>query len=474
LLLVAATGGFAAAVGFALDGTSQSEVARCALAAALLALVGVVLARFEIPEPVSLANSIVRPFFSGLREVARRRLTWGALIGSCVWFFVTLTVGVALVRLAPAVVAEGTRDLTLRFVIGLGIGILVSALNRNTYRHGGVSVFAAVAAVVFAFWLRASESWGTPLLGLGISLGAAISPLVQLALTWMDAKARGVAASLVVAGACVAALVLAGVLTNVGDDATEARSTILTILVVVTCLGLLGSLLAFFRPALEVAAEVIIAPLYRVEGTGPGLDQVPFQGPCLVIANHAAWFDPLFLAKVLPRPITPMMTSRFYDLPVLSWIMRNIIGTIRVPEKSLRHEAPELKEAVAALDRGACIILFPEGYLRRKEEQPIRRFGRGVWQILRDRPDTPVFAGWIDGNWGSYFSYKGGPPTKNKRFDFWRRIRIAVTGPLTVDPAILKDHMATRMFLMERVSAARAPLGLEPLAIERVPDEEKE
>ena len=126
------------------------------------------------------------------------------------------------------------------------------------------------------------------------------------------------------------------------------------------------------------------------------------------------------------------------------------------------------------LDRGACVVLFPEGYLRRKEEQPLRRFGRGVWKILADRPDTPVFACWIDGNWGSYFSYKGGPPTKNKRFDFRRRIRIGVTGPLKVDPAILADHMATRTFLMRQVAAAREPLGLEPLDLRMLPEGDKE
>jgi len=474
LLLSAAAVGLTLVVRLTLDGVSASDVARSSLAAALLALIGIALARFPLAEPVSLASSIVRPFVAGLRDVLRSRLTCSALLGCGLWFFITLTVFVALVRLPPAEAATDTRDLTIRFAIGLAIGVMASGLNRNLYRHGGITLFGAVAAVVFAIWIRSSASWSVPFLGLGISLGAAISPLVGLALFWTVAKARGVAASLIVAGACLAALFLAAVLVNLGDDPVAARSTLLTILVVVTCAGALGALLAFFRPALEVAAEVVISPIYRVEGTGPGLEQVPLSGPCLVIANHAAWFDPLFLAKVLPRPITPMMTSRFYDLPVLSWIMRNIIGTIRVPEKSLRHEAPELKEAVAALDRGACIILFPEGYLRRKEEQPIRRFGRGVWQILRDRPDTPVFAGWIDGNWGSYFSYKDGPPTKNKRFDFWRRIRVALTGPLTVDRKLLDDHMATRAYLMRKVSDARTPLGLEPLPLDAVADEEKE
>jgi 1-acyl-sn-glycerol-3-phosphate acyltransferase len=224
-----------------------------------------------------------------------------------------------------------------------------------------------------------------------------------------------------------------------------------------------------------MTAETLLWPVYRIHACGPGLAHLPPRGPCLVIGNHAAWFDPLFLAKIVPSPITPMMTSKFYDLPVLSWIMRHIIGTIRVPDVRYRHDAPELQEAVAALDRGEYIVLFPEGYLRRKEEQPLRRFGRGVWKILSDRPTTPVFACWIEGNWGSFFSYRGGPPTKGKRIDFWRHIQIGVIGPIAIDTATLSDHMATRTFLMQQVAAAREPLGLPPLELPHTEDEgEKE
>jgi 1-acyl-sn-glycerol-3-phosphate acyltransferase len=180
------------------------------------------------------------------------------------------------------------------------------------------------------------------------------------------------------------------------------------------------------------------------------------------------------MGQIVPTPITPMMTSKFYDLPVIAWLMRRVIGTIRVPDTPFRHEAPELEEAVRALDRGACVVLFPEGFLRRKEEVPLRRFGRGVWKILSDRPATPVFACWIEGGWGSYFSFRGGPPTKGKRPDIRRPIRVAVTGPFTVDPAVLADHMATRMHLMERVNAARPLLGLEPLALAAAPEGDKE
>ncbi|MBX9584523.1 MAG: 1-acyl-sn-glycerol-3-phosphate acyltransferase [Gemmataceae bacterium] len=221
---------------------------------------------------------------------------------------------------------------------------------------------------------------------------------------------------------------------------------------------------ALFRPFFELACEPIISLMYRVRGTGPGLTELPARGPCLVIGNHACWADPFLLAKVLPRPITPVMTAAFYDLPVIRWLMVRVIKAIRVPEKALKQDVPrEIQEVIAALDRGECVVLFPEGYLRRSDERPLRRFGRGVWQVLSARPDTPVFPCWIEGGWGSYTSYKGGLPTKNKRPDFRRRIGVAVDGPVGVVPDVLAGHLVTRTDLMNRVIAARKWLGLPDL-----------
>ena len=124
------------------------------------------------------------------------------------------------------------------------------------------------------------------------------------------------------------------------------------------------------------AASPLLWISYSVRGRGPGLASFPSTGPCLVIANHACWLDPIFLAKVLPRPITPMMTARFYDQPVIRRLV-TAFGVIRVPEKAMKKDAPEIGEAIAALDRGECVVIFPEGYLRRIEERLLRRFGQG-------------------------------------------------------------------------------------------------
>ena len=231
----------------------------------------------------------------------------------------------------------------------------------------------------------------------------------------------------------------------------------------------------FRRPVVELTLKTLSLPFYRVRAVGPGVAAIPPTGPCLVIANHAAYLDPLFLGCFLPRPTAPMMTSLFYDKPGIRLLMRSVFtDTIRVPETAMKRDTTELTQAVAALDAGKCVVLFPEGYLRRREDQPLRRFGRGVWEILRTRPETPVVACWIEGNWGDFFSYKDGPPTKNKRVRLLRRIDIGVSAPVRVPTAELADHIATRFGLMNHVAAARRHLGLTNLPVVEVPIREDE
>ncbi len=137
-----------------------------------------------------------------------------------------------------------------------------------------------------------------------------------------------------------------------------------------------------------------------------------------------------------------------------------MIGAIRVPDVRVRKEAPELAQAIAALDRGGCVVVFPEGWLRRREDRPLRRFARGIYLILSARPNTPVLPCWIEGGWGSMFSHKFGPPLENRQFDFWRKIRVGMLAPRALDADTLKAHMATRQHLMKLVVEARAQLGL--------------
>jgi 1-acyl-sn-glycerol-3-phosphate acyltransferase len=213
--------------------------------------------------------------------------------------------------------------------------------------------------------------------------------------------------------------------------------------------------LYWLREWMELTASPLAWLIYRIHHTGPGRPLIPWHGPLIVIANHAAWFDPFWLGKVIPRRLTPMMTSDFYDLPGLYWLMRYVLRVIRVEEAHARREAPELDEAVARLDAGECLVIFPEGRLRREEHRHLAPFQRGIWLILQKRPATPVVPCWIEGNWGSFFSWKDGPPMKNKPFDWGRRILVVVGEPIFVPSEILNDHRTTRRYLEEAVLRLR-------------------
>ena len=154
------------------------------------------------------------------------------------------------------------------------------------------------------------------------------------------------------------------------------------------------------------------------------------------------------------------MLAKFYDIRGIRWVMEHVVRAIRVPLKKYRREAPELRQAIEELQSGGCVLLFPEGFLRRTEERLLKLFGQGIWHILREAPETPVVVCWIEGGWGSYCSYKDGPPMKNKKRDFWRRIDIAVEMPRVLPAEILADHRSTRRYLMRACLEARRHLGL--------------
>lgn len=223
-------------------------------------------------------------------------------------------------------------------------------------------------------------------------------------------------------------------------------------------LGGVGVLLAwrcFWLNALELLLEVFLLPLFRFSFVGPGVHAIPAEGPVIVVANHTNMLDPLFIGKLVPRRLIPVMTAKYYDLPGLRFLMRHVVGTIRVPVASRRAEAPELAAMIDALDKGHCLVMFPEGKLRREGDPELSYFHQGVWRVLKARPSTPVVACWIEGGWGGYLSYKDGPPGKNKSFDWLRPIRIAVAEPEVLPSELLEAHPATRRHLTDKVAELR-------------------
>ncbi len=379
--------------------------------------------------------------------------------------FILLSLGISVVGLIIAtclVVStppnQPTPLLSLWQPGWFALGGIFGCIQSHPYRIRGIIpiCFALlVAGSGIALW---QADWNGPLVW--VSLGALLTgSLSAFQLRLAPQEQSRALTMLLIVGAMVA-LAIGYLLLGMQGSLTDIRQSLGWTLFILAVLLLVPFGYQFSRQMLETFAEVLIWPMHSIRVDGPGQEAVPLRGPLLVIANHSAWFDPFWLAKVLPRKVTPMMTARFFDLPVISFLVGRVIKAIRVPELSFRREAPELQQAIAALDRGECVILFPQGYLQRTPEQPIRRFGQGIWHILKARPKTPLISCWIEGSWGSYTSYAHGPPTKNKSLDWRRRIQIAMAAPIVVDQEMLEDQVRLRTSLKQQVLETRQVLGL--------------
>ncbi len=402
-------------------------------------------------------------------QVFRNRQTWSALLALLGFL------GLIAVSFAAVIVGDAERRVTgtgglFWAAAGAAAAVVLVSFQRHPTRVRGLIPFGAIVLVGAVSWAAWASDRRWPCLLLGSAWGLIGIPLGMEYLGALPANRRGLGLALWSLGSgCLAILVclLAPALVSTPPGLFAG-------LIVVALLAAGAAWYAYLRPALEQVMEILLWPIYRVKAHGPGLAEFPAHGPVLIIANHTAWFDPLWLAKVTPREVTPMMTSAFYDLPILRFLMERVVRAIRVPAKPFRREAPELQEGIAVLDRGGCLVIFPEGFVKRRPEQVLHFFAQGVWRILSQRPDTPVVACWIEGGWGSYTSYCGSPPMVRKRMDWWRRINIAMDAPQILSAQLLADQRATRSYLMQACLKARSHLGLQPLAGEPSPEENEE
>lgn len=415
----------------------------------------------DVLRPESLGTAL-RGFLDDCRRVAAVRPAVNSLLGLAVLRgLVSGAIGAflaVLLRNSPDDPTQAALSAGLEILAGIAVGSLLAGIQAHPYRTLGL-IPCGFLGLTIGLTLAALYAAGTVPTGIGFVIGLMGGIInVPLAATYqatVPADARGNAMALrnlaeylciTLVSVGLAGLAMAELVTPAGQFA------------LVALLAGTATLLTFWtlrRAWFELVGATVLQPVFRVHAAGPGLQHFPRTGPVLVAANHACWFDPMFLGKVVPRRIKPMMTSAFYDLPALRWLVKGVVGAIRVDNSPYRREAPELLEAVEALDAGECVVIFPEGRMRRKEERPLHPFGQGIWHILAHRPETPVVICWIEGNWGSFFSYWHGPPTKNKRFDWWRHINVYIGEPFVIDPALLAEHRPTRQYLHDRCLAMR-------------------
>jgi 1-acyl-sn-glycerol-3-phosphate acyltransferase len=150
------------------------------------------------------------------------------------------------------------------------------------------------------------------------------------------------------------------------------------------------------NPAFNLCARVLIPILKAItKRTWQGVERIPQTGPAIVISNHLSYADVLFFAHFLfqngraPRFIGKRSV---FDVPIVG---RILLAAGQIPvDRETTNASRALDHAVAALEAGHLIGIYPEGTLTRDENlwPMVAKTGAARLAILTHLPIIPVAA----------------------------------------------------------------------------------
>ncbi|MFJ2993564.1 MFS transporter [Pandoraea sp. NPDC087047] len=217
--------------------------------------------------------------------------------------------------------------------------------------------------------------------------------------------------------------------------------------------GILNALVAVYLYTLlpefliRFVMWLLLHTVYRIKVSGA--EQIPDEGPCVLVCNHVSFADAVVIGASIRRPVRFVMDHRIFRIPVLSWFFRTV-GAI--PIAPAHEDAAGLDRAYGliaqALDVGEVVCIFPEGKLTASGDLQV--FRQGVQRII-ERSPVPVVPMALRGLWGSFFSRLGGVAmTRPFKRGILNRLELVIGEP--VAPA-----QATPESLRDKVLKLRGP-----------------
>ena len=104
----------------------------------------------------------------------------------------------------------------------------------------------------------------------------------------------------------------------------------------------------------------VVSPMLHVYFRGRiyGAENVPQQGPLVVVSNHASDFDPPILSSCMKRPVAFMAKEELFEIPILK---KAILLYGAYPVKRGMADRSAIRSALSYLEEGWATGVFLQG-----------------------------------------------------------------------------------------------------------------
>jgi glycerol-3-phosphate dehydrogenase (NAD(P)+) len=132
------------------------------------------------------------------------------------------------------------------------------------------------------------------------------------------------------------------------------------------------------NPVLYLVVRALLVPLFllyfRMQRIGR--EHLPADGPLLLASNHRSFLDPFVIGTMVRRPVYYMAKRELFEKRWQAWLL-NALGAFPVDRGTGDGDAMDTARAI--LERGDCVVVFPEG--TRVRPGPLAAPRRGVGRL---------------------------------------------------------------------------------------------
>jgi glycerol-3-phosphate dehydrogenase (NAD(P)+) len=143
------------------------------------------------------------------------------------------------------------------------------------------------------------------------------------------------------------------------------------------------------NPVLYWSLRAVLVPFFllyfRLQRIGR--EHLPRSGPLLLAANHRSFLDPFVIGTLVRRPVYYMAKRELFEKRWQAWVL-NALGAFPVDRGVGDKDAIDTARAI--LERGDCVVVFPEGTRVRSGPLGSPRRGIGRLALETGAPVAPV------------------------------------------------------------------------------------